>query len=106
MLTTQGADRSGWPNPGCFSMNERDYVGKREEAIFRFLITEWCDGEPWFDDNFLGEKQPTKDFIVNLIEPSAGDAGFYAQVKATKGKYVGKGQARRLKVKLSQKDTA
>jgi len=87
-------------------MNERDYIGKRGEAIFRFLITDWCDGEPWFDDNFLGEKQPIKDFIVNLIEPSSGDAVFYAQVKATNGKYVGKGRARRLKVKLSKKDTA
>ena len=87
-------------------MNERDYIGKRGEAIFRFLITEWCDGEPWFDDNFLGEKQPIKDFIVNLIEPASGDAVFYAQVKATNGKYVGRGRARRLKVKLSKKDTA
>jgi hypothetical protein len=87
-------------------MNERDYIGKRGEAIFRFLITDWCDGEPWFDDNFLGEKQPIKDFIVNLIEPTSGDAVFYAQVKATNGKYVGSGRSRRLKVKLSKKDTA
>lgn len=85
-------------------MNERDYIGKRGEAIFRFLITEWCDGAPWFDDNFLGEKQPVKDFIVNLIEPTSGDAVFYAQVKATNGRYVGKGANRRLKVKLSQED--
>jgi hypothetical protein len=87
-------------------MDLRDYIGKRGEAIFRVLITEWCDGKPWFDDNFLGEKQPTKDFIVNLIEPKSGDAVFYAQVKATNGKYVGKGRARRLKVSLSKEDTA
>ncbi len=87
-------------------MNKRDYIGKRGEAIFRYLITEWCDGEPWFDDNFLGEKQPVKDFIVNLVEPTSGDAVFYAQVKATNGKYVGKGRERRLKVQLSKKDTA
>lgn len=87
-------------------MNESDYIGKRGEAIFRYLITGWCDGKPWFDDNFLGEKQPVKDFIVNLIEPTSGDAVFYAQVKATNGKYVGKGRTRRLKVKLSKKDTA
>jgi hypothetical protein len=53
-------------------MHETDYIGKRGEVILRFLFTEWCDGEPWFDDNFLGEKQPIKDFIVNLIEPSRG----------------------------------
>jgi hypothetical protein len=64
-------------------MNKRDYMGKRGEAIFRFLIPDWCDGKPWFDDNFLGEKQPTKDFIVNLSEPTSGDAVFYAQVNAT-----------------------
>jgi hypothetical protein len=87
-------------------MNQRDYIGKRGEAIFRFLITDWCDGEPWFDDNFLGEKQPVTDFIVHLIEPTTGGAVFYAQVKATNGKYVGTGRTRRLKVKLSARDTA
>src|SRR5213082_3428425 len=102
MLMGEGADRAAYEEPGRISMNERDYIGKRGEAIFRYLITDWCDGEPWFDDNFLGEKQPIKDFIVNLIEPASGDAVFYAQVKATNGKYVGKGPARRLKVKLSK----
>jgi hypothetical protein len=87
-------------------MNERDYIGKRGEAIFRYLITEWCDGKPWFDDSFLGEKQPIKDFMVNLIEPTCGDAVFYVQVKATNGKYIGTGRGRRLKIKLSKKDTA
>ena len=46
------------------------------------------------------------DFIVNLIEPTSGDAVFYAQVKATNGKYIGTGRGRRLNVKLSRKDRA
>lgn len=87
-------------------MDERDYIGKRGEVIFQYLITSWCDGSPWFDGKFLGEKEPVKDFVVNLIEPTSGDAHFYVQVKATKGKYVGRGRARRLKVKLSKNDTA
>jgi len=85
-------------------MNIQDYVGKRGERIFSVLITRWCDGTPWFDDVFLGEKQPTKDFIVNLIEPTSGDACFYVQVKATRRGYVGTGADRKLIVRVSKKD--
>lgn len=85
-------------------MNRKDYVGKRGEILFRTLITKWCGGEPWFDDDYLGEKRETKDFAVNLVEPSSGDAYFFVQVKATEGRYTGTGSKRRLGVKLTKKD--
>jgi hypothetical protein len=85
-------------------MNLKDYIGKRGEKIFSVLITKWCDGRPWFDELFLGEKAEAKDFLVNLIEPSSGDASCYIQVKATNEGYTGQGRKRKLKVGLSKED--
>jgi hypothetical protein len=64
-------------------MNLADRIGKRGESISRVLISRWCEGHPWFDEAFLGDKHPAKDFVVYLIDPSTGDASFYVQVKAT-----------------------
>lgn len=85
-------------------MDINDYIGKRGEIIFRMLITRWCNGEPWFDDVFLGEKAETKDFMVTLIEPTSGDAPCYVQVKATTAGYSGKGNKKKLRVKVSLAD--
>jgi hypothetical protein len=84
-------------------MNLLDYIGERGEALFPALITKWCDGEPWFTQVvFLGGKAETKDFMVNLIAPTCGDATFYVQVKATTTGYSGKGASRKLKVKVDK----
>jgi hypothetical protein len=37
-------------------MDDRDYIGKRGETIFAFLITKMCDGRFWLDYTFLGGK--------------------------------------------------
>jgi hypothetical protein len=83
-----------------------DIIGKRGEAIFRALITKWCDGEPWFDETFKGEKAEGLDFEVRLIGSSVFYANFYVQVKATTKavRYEGVGRKRRLLVKLKAKD--
>src|SRR5579872_477240 len=84
-------------------MNNRDYIGKRGEALFLSMITDWCgEDEPWFDAVHLGEKYQTKDFHVDLVNPTSGEANFYVQVKATRGKYSGEGQNRKLKVFVSK----
>jgi hypothetical protein len=84
-------------------MNKTDYIGERGEALFRFMITDWCgENEPWFHAVHLGEKYPAKDFLVDLVNPSSEQANFYVQVKATKGKYTGKGPTRKLKVGISK----
>jgi hypothetical protein len=85
-------------------MNLADRIGKRGENIFRVLITRWCDGHPWFDEIFLGDKQETIDFMVKLIDASTGGACFCVQVKATKTGYSGSGSNRKLKVKVSRED--
>jgi hypothetical protein len=67
-------------------MNLRDYIGKRGENLFRVIIGELCDGGPWFDETYLGEKHTTTDFLVELvelIEPSSDGASFFVQVKST-----------------------
>jgi phenylpyruvate tautomerase PptA (4-oxalocrotonate tautomerase family) len=84
-------------------MNKRDYIGQRGEALFLFMITDWCGkDEPWFQAVHLGEKYQTKDFLVDLVNPASGQANFYVQVKTTKGTYSGKGQKRKLKVRVSK----
>jgi hypothetical protein len=84
-------------------MNLRDYIGQRGENIFRVLITQWCDGRPWFSEVFLGDKHEAKDFAVNLIGSSV-DACFYVQVKATLQGYTGAGRNRKLRVSVSKRD--
>lgn len=84
-------------------MNNRDYVGSRGEALFAEMITDWCgEDEPWFQSVSLGEKYPAKDFMVDLVNPSCGQANFYVQVKASRGKYTGTGATRKLKVGITR----
>ena len=85
-------------------MNLKDSIGKRGESIFTVLITKWCDGHPWFIDTFLGEKYETTDFMVELIEPTAGHAHFYVQVKSTRNRYTGRGASRKLDVSVTGED--
>jgi hypothetical protein len=85
-------------------VNLNDAIGRRGESIFTVLITRWCDGHPWFIDTFLGEKHETTDFLVELIEPTAGHAHFYVQVKATRNHYTGSGGSRRLAVTVTAED--
>ncbi len=85
-------------------MNFNDAIGKRGESIFTVLITRWCDGHPWFRDTFLGEKHETTDFLVELIEPTAGHAQFYVQVKSTHANYKGTGARRKLDVTVTKEE--
>jgi len=85
-------------------MNQKDYIGKRRETIFAFLIGKKCSGRFWFHCDFLGDKAETKDFTVYLIEPSCDEATFFVQVKATSKGYTGKGANRKLKVNVNQRD--
>lgn len=83
-----------------------DLVGKRGEALFQVIITKWCDGEQWFDANFLGEKAEGLDFEVFPLGSSVFYANFYVQVKATakQVRYSGGGKTRRLLVRLKPDD--
>jgi Domain of unknown function (DUF4365) len=83
-----------------------DSIGKRGETLFRVLITKWCDGQPWFEATFLGEKAEGLDFMVQLIGPTVFNSIFYVQVKATAkpNRYSGAGKDRRISVALKPTD--
>jgi hypothetical protein len=83
-----------------------DLVGKRGEALFRAIITRWCDGKQWFDETFLGEKAEGLDFEVQLIGSAVFHAMFFVQVKATAKpkRYAGSGKQRRILVTLKAAD--
>lgn len=85
-------------------MNLNDSIGQRGEKIFSVLITRWCDGHPWFTDTFQGDKHETTDFLVELVEPTAGHACFFVQVKSTRSNYKGTGARRKLDVTVPRKD--
>jgi hypothetical protein len=85
-------------------MNLKDYIGKRVEVVFAYLIGKKCNGRFWFHCDFLGDKAESKDFTVTLIDAPSGEATFFVQVKATTTGYSGTGANRKLKVKVSKKD--
>lgn len=84
-------------------MSVRDLIGKRGESIVSERLLDFCGNDwPYFDPHPLGEKCPTFDYLVELV--NAGDSApyFLAQVKATKKGYS-KGKAR-LKVGVAAAD--
>jgi len=87
-------------------MSDNDWIGKRGELYFSLLITGKCDNQRWFEGDFEGAKAETKDFTVNLVEPTSTYAVFYVQVKGTTRGYSGKGAKRKLKAKVSKADVA
>jgi len=49
----------------------KDQIGKRGESLFTAMITRPCYNRMWFMDTFMGDKYPTIDFYVDLIDPTA-----------------------------------
>lgn len=80
-----------------------DEIGKLGEAIFEARIIRFCRKRPWFNPSHLGEKFPTSDYLVRLVQPSSPGAYFFAQVKGTTKGYTGKARAR-LQVEISAQD--
>ena len=66
-------------------MAARDLIGKRGESI---VITRLMDGcgnpDPYFDPHPLGEKCPTFDYLVELVNAGHSVPYFFVQVKATR----------------------
>lgn len=79
-----------------------DELGKRGEALFYVTITRFYGRErPLFRLQFLGDKWPTLDFFVELVDAGDSTPYFFAQVKATR-----KGRLRngRLRVEVERDD--
>src|SRR5260370_15837485 len=84
-------------------MSGRDLIGKRGEAIAVTSLLDFCGKPlPYFDPHPLGEKCPTFDFLVELVDAGKTRPYFLTQVKATK-KGTTKGTLQ-LKVEMKTKD--
>ena len=86
-------------------MPSSDDIGGRGEAIFFVRMTQPTgpDREPLFRPHFLGEKFPTFDYLVELIDPEAKPSYFFVQVRSTSRGYTAAVPAR-LKVRVPQDD--
>lgn len=79
----------------------REDIGERGQWLFCALMTELCGrDDPYFRPRFLGDKYPTFDYIVEVVDRPA--YYFFVQVKATTQGYTV--EERRLKVQVSQED--
>jgi hypothetical protein len=80
----------------------REALGRRGEAIFFVLMTEFhSDDGPIFRPQFLGDKWPYVDFIVELVVKKGTPVPyFFVQVKTTRGGYTK--EEKRLKVRVSK----
>ena len=80
----------------------RDDIGDRGQWQFALIMTMLCGrNEPYFRPRFLGDKFPTFDFIVELVDNPA--YYFFVQVKTTTKGYT-KTAPHRLLVQVSQDD--
>jgi len=78
-------------------------LGQRGEALFYVLITRtYGRAKPIFRPQFLGDKWPTVDFLVELVDAGAVTPYFFAQVKTTRDSYAKR--TNRLKVRVSRED--
>ena len=79
----------------------REDIGERGQWLFCTLFTELCGrDDPFFRPRFLGDKYPTFDYIVEVVDNPA--YFFFVQVKATTQGYTA--QEHRLKIQVDQED--
>jgi hypothetical protein len=84
-------------------MRTRNLIGKRGEAIVIERLLDFCGNPtPYFDVHPLGEKCPTFDYLVELINAGDSVPYFLAQVKSTKKGFTKK--AHRLLVQADEDD--
>jgi Domain of unknown function (DUF4365) len=84
-------------------MGTRDLIGKRGEAIVTARLMDFCGNpKPYFDVHPLGEKCPTFDYLVELVNAGDSVPYFLAQVKSTRKGFTKKG--RRLIVEVDGED--
>jgi hypothetical protein len=87
-------------------MGVADFIGGRGEAIAFARLARVCRTDadlPYFWPHYLGEKCPTFDFLVELLDAGESTPFFFVQVKATRKAYT-RGQKPRLRVEVSEKD--
>src|SRR5262245_22880152 len=85
-------------------MGITDFVGGRGEAIAYARLTKFCRGGStvFFLPHYLGEKCPTFDFMVELVDAGTGTPFFFVQVKATRAGFTKRG--RRIQIDVPAED--
>jgi hypothetical protein len=82
-----------------------DAIGRRGEAIFVVLMTEFHSARgPIFRPQFLGDKWPVADYLVELERAGSQIPYFFVQVRTTREGYTKR--ERRLRVRASQEQLA
>src|SRR5436305_1733247 len=73
-----------------------DFTGRRGEAIAYTRLTMVCrrNDLPFFLPHYLGEKCPTFDFLVELVDAGTQTPFFFVQVKATRKAFTKKAPLR------------
>jgi len=78
-------------------------IGERGQWLFSLIITDLCwRDDPFFRPRFLGDKHPTFDYIVELVDQPS--YFFFVQVKGTALGYTF--EENRLRVQVTQDDIA
>ena len=87
-------------------MGVADFIGGRGEVIAYTRLARICrDNDlPYFSPHFLGEKCPTFDFLVELVDAGPRTPFFFVQVKATRKAYTKTQKPPWLRVEVSQAD--
>ena len=87
-------------------MGKADFIGSRGESIAYTRLTEVCrrNDRPYFFPHYLGEKCPTFDFLVELVDAGERQLFFFVQVKATRKGYTKTHTPPRLKASVDAAD--
>jgi hypothetical protein len=84
-----------------------DYIGGRGEAIAFARLVRICRTDtdlPYFWPHYLGDKCPTFDFLVELVDAEERTPFFFVQVKTTRKAFTRKQTPPRLRVEVSEQD--
>jgi len=88
-------------------MGIADFIGGRGEAIAFTRLTRICRADtdlPYFWPHYLGEKCPTFDFLVELVDAGERTPFFFVQVRSTRKEYTKTHTPPRLRVGVSEPD--
>jgi hypothetical protein len=98
-----GRGKIGWSLVGLPVGEQvaREDIGERGQWLFSLLMTDLCGrDDPFFRPRFLGDKYPTFDYIVEVVDRP--EYFFFVKVKGTTLGYTA--EEHRLRVQVTQDD--
>jgi hypothetical protein len=85
-------------------MTPSDRIGNHGEFVFQALISRRCRKKFYFHPVHMGEKHPTVDMVVELLDTTNVQSLFYVQIKSTALGYTGVGSSEKLRVAVTSED--